>query len=367
MKIIVSAFSNLYTDQRIEKVCRTLQENGYTLELIGNNWKNDALVERPYPVKKIALSSKQLRKAYVEFNYKLYKELLSKADAQTILHANDLDALLPNYLVSKKLGIPLIYDSHEIFTEMPAIKGRWTQKVWQGLERYLMPRVKYMMTESESYAKWFDKQYHIKPLVIRNIPRKIPKDDISIPNNQPKVVLYQGAINQSRGLDKAIKAMHYLENVVFKIAGDGPKRQEYENLATTEGLNDKVLFLGNQAPDNLRALTKTADVGLSVEENGGVSYLYSLPNKVGDYIQSRVPLVMINFPEMKRVYEQHKVGELITSHEPKIIAEAVKKVLHNGRAYYQNALEQAASDLCWENDETKILNLYQKVIKENFY
>ena len=119
MKVLVSVFNNLSTDQRVEKVCRTLSENGFTIELIGNNWGGLPDLKRDYPVSRIILKSKILRYAYVEFQWKLYKELLKKADQDTILLSNDLDTLLPNYLVSKKLNLPLVYDSHEIFTEMP--------------------------------------------------------------------------------------------------------------------------------------------------------------------------------------------------------------------------------------------------------
>ncbi len=68
MKVIVSAFSNLYTDQRIEKVCQTLYDNGYQIELIGNDWGGNGAMERPYPFSRIHIKSKNLRGAYLEFN-----------------------------------------------------------------------------------------------------------------------------------------------------------------------------------------------------------------------------------------------------------------------------------------------------------
>ncbi len=365
MKVLVSAFSNLYTDQRIEKVCATLHSNGYEIELIGTDWGGSERMERPYPFSRIKQRSKSLKTAYPEFNWKLYFELKRAADKNTILLANDLDALLPNVLVSKQLKIPLVFDSHEIFTEMPAIQGRFTQKIWRFLERKLLPDVKYMMTESFSYAEWFNDQYSVQPIVIRNIPRKIT-EDIVIPINNPKILLYQGVINQSRGISQAILAMHFLDNVIFKIAGDGPKRQEYERLVKKEKLEHKVQFVGKLVPTELRKLTKTADVGLSIEENDGVSYLYSLPNKVSDYIQARVPLVLINFPEMMRIYKQFKVGEIVENHDSKNLAEKINIVLKNGRQFYQIELEKAAEELCWENEEVKLLDLFKKVTDENF-
>ncbi|MDQ0476817.1 MULTISPECIES: glycosyltransferase [Chryseobacterium] len=365
MKVIVSAFSSLYTDQRIEKVCETLHKNGYEVLLIGNDWGGAGAMHRPYKFLRIKHFSSSLKTAYAEFNWKLYKELKKNADKNTILLANDLDALLPNTLISKKLNIPLLFDSHEIFTEMPAIQGKISQKIWRFLEQKLVPNIKYMMTESYSYAEWFADQYGVNPVVVRNIPRRI-SEPIDIPKNNPKILLYQGIINQSRGISQAILATRHLDNVIFKIAGDGPKRTEYEALVKKEGLENKVVFLGKLIPTELRKLTKTADVALSIEENGGVSYLYSLPNKVSDCIQARVPLVLINFPEMMRVYNQFKVGEIVENHDPLNLAEKIKTVIAKGREFYQPELERASQELCWEKEEPKILALFKQVVEENF-
>lgn len=362
-KIITSAFSNLYTDQRIEKVCKTLFDNGYSIELIGNDWEGNEKMERPYPFSRIGLKSKTLKTAYFEFNWKLYQELKKKADKDTILHANDIDALLPNYLIARKLNIPLVFDSHEIFTEMPSVQNRFSQKFWRVLERKLVPHMELMVTESESYAEWFHDQYNVNPVVVRNIPRKILSAP-EIPENHPKIILYQGAINQSRGIEKMIVAMHHIKDAVLKIAGDGPKKKEYEELVIQEKLQDKVFFLGKLKPENLREITKTADAGFSLEENNGVSYYYSLPNKVCDYIQSRVPLVMINFPEMQRIKDQFDVGEIIPDHRPETIEKAINLVLQRGRQYYQSELNKAADVFCWENEETKILQLFEKASRK---
>ncbi|MBK1894724.1 glycosyltransferase [Chryseobacterium paridis] len=358
-KIITSAFSNLYTDQRIEKVCRTLHENGYEVELIGNDWAGAEEMKRPYPFSRIPLISKSLKTAYFEFNWKLYQELKKKADQHTILHANDIDALLPNYLIAKKLNIPLVFDSHEIFSEMPAIQGKMSQKMWRNLEQRMLPKLKFMITASGSYAQWFKKKYHVDAVVVQNAPRKIDFT-IDIPDNEPKIMLYQGAINPFRGIDKAILAMHHLDHVIFKIAGDGPMKKEYEDLVIKENLQDKVQFLGKLLPEKLRKVTITADIGMSIEENGGESYLYSLPNKVLDCIQAKVPLIMAGLPEMQNIKNQFDVGEIIKDHQPESIAAAINKVLEKGRRGYQNELEKASNVLCWENEEVKLLQVFQK-------
>lgn len=357
-KVITSAFSNLYTDQRIEKVCRTLHEDGYAVELIGNDWKGAEEMKRPYPFSRIHLASKSLKTAYFEFNWKLYRELKNKADENTILHANDVDALYPNYLIAKKLNIPLVFDSHEIFSEMPAIQGKMSQKFWRYVEKTIIPDLSWMITASESYGKWFQKKFGINPVVIQNAPRKVDFT-IEITENSPKILLYQGALNPFRGIDKVILAMHYLDGVLLKIAGDGPQKKEYEDLVMKENLQHRVQFLGKLKPEDLRGITVAADCGMSIEENGGDSYLYSLPNKVLDCIQARIPLILSKLPELQNIKNQFNVAELIEDHQPQNIAIAVKKVLMKGRRNYQPELEKASQLLCWENEEIKLLQVFR--------
>src|SRR5690625_5797370 len=72
----------------------------------------------------------------------------------------------------------------------------------------------------------------------------------------------------SRGIDKMTQAMKYVEDAQLWIIGNGPKKQDYENLTKELELENKVKFLGNQKPTQLRLITPLADLGLSLEEDG---------------------------------------------------------------------------------------------------
>ena len=72
-------------------------------------------------------------------------------------------------------------------------------------------------------------------------------------------------------------------------------------------------------------------------------------------------MVVSKFPEMQKIVEKYQVGEFISSHEPKHLAEKVKTVLEKGRTSYLPQLEIAAQELCWENEAPKILKLFKNV------
>ena len=101
------------------------------------------------------------------------------------------------------------------------------------------------------------------------------------------------------------------------------------------------------------------------KRNSGKSYLtkhllkmFMVENKLFDYIQAKTPVVATYLPEIKTIISTYKIGEIIRSHSPEDIANAIKLVCDNGKTYYQKNLEKASKELIWENQESKLLSLF---------
>ena len=121
-RIIVSVTNDLATDQRVHKVCTFLMEQGAQVTLVGRKLPNSLPVKREYRTHRMRLLFKKGALFYVFFNIRLYLYLLfHRCD---VLVANDLDTLLANAEAKRWKRIPLVYDSHEYFTEVPELTGR---------------------------------------------------------------------------------------------------------------------------------------------------------------------------------------------------------------------------------------------------
>ena len=362
-KIIVSVTSDLVSDNRVHKVCNTLQNMGFTVLLVGRKLPESLPVEnRAYAVKRFSLIFHKGPQFYAAYNFRLFFFLIfSKFD---LLLANDLDALPANFLASKIKNKALVYDSHEYYTEVPELIDRpKVKKVWEWLESKMLPNLKTAYTVCNSIAEIYTGKYGTPFKVVRNIPLSSKKHLKKNIENDEKIILYQGAVNIGRGLNQAISAMKYVENAKLVIAGDGDIKTELESLVVKKNLLNKVEFIGRLTIEELSELTPQADLGLSIEEDLGLNYRFALPNKLFDYIQARVPVLITNLPEMAAIVDKYKIGEITNSLEPEHLAIKINDALNNRekRKIWAENLPLAATELTWENEEKviqKIFTLY---------
>lgn len=374
--IYSSVTTDLVTDNRVHKVCTSLGKMGYRVVLTGRRYADSpALAPREYATRRMHLWFRKGPLFYAEYNVRLFFRLLfSKAD---ILLANDLDTLAANVLAGKLRRLPVVYDSHELFTGVPELVDRpRIRRIWQWIERQCLPHVALAFTVSPSIAEHYQKQYGIPFTVVRNLPAKIDQpvspatpekaasmdQDTTRESETKSVILYQGALNKGRGLESAIRAMEFLPEARLVIAGAGDIEVELKQMAS-QITTGNVTFAGRLGPEQLNQLTRTASLGISVEEDMGLNYRYALPNKLFDYIQARIPVVVSDLPEMRRIVEQYGIGLVATSHNPQTLASHFRTALFvtSLRNEWLRGLEKAANELTWEKEEQVLFDGFRSI------
>ena len=274
----------------------------------------------------------------------------------------DLDTLPAAWVAARLKGIKVVYDAHEYFTESPELVGRrMVQNCWLMIEKFLVPKMDVAYTVTDSIAELFQKKYNKHFDVIRNIPYY---SEPVVRTTTEKYILYQGAVNVGRGVKEMLLVMLQLEGIQFYVAGDGDCLEEIKDLVREYKLDAKVKLLGKLPPDQLKTVTDNAYLAVNLLENRGLNYYYSLGNKFFDYIQSQVPQVSIAFPEYIRINDQYHIAEMVDEMIIGKIAAAFRNVLDDKNRYAE--LKQncavAAKELCWENEEQKLIVLYQNLL-----
>ena len=374
-RIIVSVTNDLVTDQRVNKVCLSLQKHYKQSEiiLVGRKLKNSLDIDnRPYNTFRMSLFFEKGFAFYAEYNVRLFLLLLFKRS--DLLVSNDLDTLLPNYIISLLKRKKLIYDSHEYFCGVPELTKRpFIQGVWKKIETFIIPKLPFMISVSDSIAELYQKEYKIECFTIRNLPHTyIIENKIEIKNKvhkelginiSDKIIIYQGAVNIDRGIEEAILAMKWIENAKLLIVGFGDIYDSLEILIDENKLRNKVILMNRVSFEKLKPYTIASDIGISLEKDSNLNYRYSLPNKLFDYIAAEIPVLASPLPEMIKIFEQYQIGELIDSHNPEQIANKINSMLKNNdcQIIWKEQLKLAKEEFCWQKEEEKLLEIYKKL------
>ena len=362
-RVIISVTNDLSYDRRVHKTSSSLYDAKYNVILVGRKLKTSIPIKRKYKTKRMSLFFNKGALFYAEYNFRLFIFLLfSKVD---ILHSNDLDTLLANYLVSKIKKKPLIYDSHEYFTGVPEIQNKpFVKKVWTKIENWIFPKLKIVFTVNNSIAKLYKQKYGNEIQIIRNIPsnRSIPliknKKELKLPEDK-KIIILQGAgINIDRGAEELLEAIALDSNLFLCIVGGGDVIEILKTRAKKTDLKDRLLFTGKLPYNEMMQYTVNADVGISLDKDTNINYRFSLPNKIFDYIKAEIPVVVSNLPEISNIINKYEVGEIAKNHQAIEILNAINKVLSND---YKNHIKIAKNELVWEKEVECLLNSYRNI------
>ncbi|MGC6428027.1 MAG: glycosyltransferase [Flavobacteriales bacterium] len=354
-KIIVSVTNDLSTDQRVHKVCTTLLDMGFDVHLVGFLKNNSKKLNRNYSTYRFKMLFSKGPLFYLEYSLKLFTYLIF--NKSNYLLSNDLDTLLPNFLIAKIKSKKIIFDAHEIFSESPELLNRPNvKKVWHLLETFLLPKVDYSYTVCNLLAKFYHEKYAVEMSVVRNVPFLT---NYSTTTSNQKILIFQGNYNKGRGLELAVEGLEFLPDFKLIIVGGG--FDHLKKIAKSKNVLDQIQFVGEVPFEKLKMYTSKASIGLLLEQPIGLSFSYSLPNKLFDYIHSDLKFIASPLLEVKNIVEKYSIGMLLEDRCPQKFAKQIKEL-------YQQKINptlytKAKEELNWQNEEKVLKTIFEKVRK----
>ncbi len=367
-KAVVTVTNDLVTDQRVMRTIGVLRDLGFEPTFVGRQLPQSLPFEKPYPSHRFRLWFNKGFLFYANYNLRLFFFLLFRR--YDLYLSNDLDSLLPNFLISKLKRKPLVYDSHEYFTGVPEIQHRPVVKaVWTRLEKWIFPKLKDVITVNDSIAELYRQEYGKDVKVVRNIsdsslPEKVKtREDLGLPKDA-FILINQGAgINVDRGMEEALETLKLLPpRVVLLIVGNGDALPGLKKMAEELMLSGRVIFKPKQPYLEMLQYTLNSDCGLSLDKPLSPNYRFSLPNKVFDYIKCGLPLVVSDVVEVQKVVRKYQLGEVISDHQPQNIASAIRVVMEKGKTFYSTNLLKAAAENNWEREQEVWKQVFSKYL-----
>lgn len=320
------------------------------------------------PIGPISLKHQVLRivaRAWTHLNL-LFSMVRYRAD---VVHAHDVNTLPTAWLAAKLSGAKIIYDAHEISTSREGYNS--FRKLVGLVEKRLMPRVNGSITTTDARAKYFARAYGVeRPTVLQNRPRLTMspaseriRQELGLSQPWP-IILYQGGLQQGRGLEKLVRTAAHVPQAYFVFIGGGRLTHNLIELTRQLGLQDRVHFIPTVALAELPAYTASADIGVQPIENTCLNHFTTDSNKLFEYLIAGLPVVATDFPEIRRIVRGNDVGCLVPANNPEALAEALNRLVAEPmlREHYAGNARITAQRLNWEEQENQLTGLYQRVL-----
>lgn len=302
---------------------------------------------------------------YIEFSFRILRRYWKRDIG--IINIHHIELLPLGVLLKICFRALLIYDTHELETEVEGLHGRRKQLL-KWLERTCIRHCDQVFVVSEKIADWYAETYGgLRPIVVFNSPPYTPpphsnklREALGIPP-ETTIFLYQGGFFEGRGIEIILGAFQNLRDkkAVVVFLGYGPMAEKIKAAAVQHG---NIYFHPAVAPEDLLNYTASADVGLSLIEGSCLSYLYSMPNKLFEYAMAGLPVVVSNMPEMAAYVTKHRLGVVATAHSRDALLEAMQRLENSNLDSLKHNALTASQAYSWKIQEQKMLKAYRRLL-----
>ena len=284
-----------------------------------------------------------------------------------VVHAHDVNTLIPAWLAARRCGAKLIYDAHEISADREGYKGRvWLIKI---VERLVGRNADGLITTTQARADWFARSYGYQNVVVlqnRPVERIVNNVDLirkrlDLSEDQV-VVLYQGGLQWGRGLRNLVQAVAGISKAELVLIGDGIQRKSLETFA--EELPARVHFVGQVSLEELPEWTASADIGVQCLRNTCLNHFTTDSNKLFEYVMGGLPVVASDFPEIRSLVTEWDLGFLVDPDNISSLRQAIETLVRDKdmRSKYSRNARAARKSLNWASQSNELSKLYKRVL-----
>ncbi len=336
-------------DSRVEKEARSLTGAGYAVTVVAEAGAGLAAREERdgYAVVRVARVGARLPLVRFLATSRAFEHALAQTRPHA-LHAHDSNALSAVGRVAARLGVPFVYDAHDLWTgREPHGRSRlyrWASNAYfHWVESRWIPRASVRITVSAPLARHLERAYGVPSFtLVQNYPELEAKpagsarDIRDLPGAQEvppdgALVLYLGGLMAGRGIERLVDAMGLLAmqypGVHLVLLGGGVLAEPLRLQASAAGLADRIHVLPPVPPSEVTGVAASADIGVAPIIASSLNNRYSLPNKLFQYMAAGIPVVAGAFPQLREVVEGSGAGLCVNMEEPSAVARAVATLL----------------------------------------
>lgn len=292
---------------------------------------------------------------------KILRDFSTKSPSNLIVHAHLTWPFIYTILASLGLkNIKFVYTEHSTTNKRRKIPLLWI------FERMFYSRYNNIICISQgvhdSLAEWLGPKLSQRLITIPNGSRiyslaKRPTLEGRLPN-----LVSVGSLSSRKNFSTAIYAIAKLKNEInsYTIIGEGPERNQLEQIINNEGLTDKVKLIGWS--DNIEEQLQCADIQLipSLWEGFGLVAVEGM--------STGLPVIASNVSGLREVLgENNEAITLVNEVESKdawasAIREKIKKIKYVGAESLAISSRTQAENFTLDKMANKYLQVYNQLL-----
>ncbi|WP_316862996.1 glycosyltransferase [uncultured Cohaesibacter sp.] len=274
-----------------------------------------------------------------------------------IIQCHDWQTLRLGSKIKDELGSYLIFDSHELETHrnppMSPSRKRWME----AYEKTHLPKCDLVSTVGGMIGEYLEEHYGVPlPAVVYNAPIEEENvrpsvferwgksaQDCTVRDHIPMdtrtedlfLMVVVGNVTVNRGVETVLTAMRDIpQNAHLAIVGriNDQFRSIVGQLIEQGGLEGRVHLVDPVNPVEVVPFISTADLGVIPLIPATLSYDLALPNKLFECAFADLPIVASNTREIKKMIDQHQLGETCIPNDSDALAKAINKMMMQIRA-----------------------------------
>ena len=289
------------------------------------------------------------------------KKDIQRKDYQVVL-VEDVDILPFAFEVTEKKE-KIIFDAREYFPQ--EIGGNILWRIFiQKYRKYLceayLKKCKNVLTVSNGLKNLYKKNYSIDALLFRSVPQYSDITVKALCVDKVRMV-HHGIANPDRCLETMIDVFDGLNDryeLNFYLKGN----ESYISCLKERAKNSpNIKFHKPVAYNNILPMLEQYDIGFYLLEPSGPNTQYALPNKLFEFIQARLAVVIGPSMDMADIVNEFNCGFVADNFNPKAMTRLLNNLTNEEIATAKKRSNVAAKVLCYEEESKKIINLINNI------
>ena len=295
-----------------------------------------------------------------------------------VVHCHEPDSLIAALRVKRRLGVKVVFDSHEMWSAILA--GRCPKFLWKPVMGAYRLFERYWISQCDAAigASWAISEYLASILGSERVATILNVPNVEIFGECEKkdwgeetIFCHDGSLTFARGLKTMAEATRLLairHRVVLKIVGDvfGEEKEWLEAFVAKHRLEKTIVRTGWLPYEDVGKAIAPCHIGL-IGLLPFPNHLIAAPNKCFNYLLYGLPVVGPDFPQSHfEILKREGCALLADPTSPESYAKALLEMISRRDKTAKmaaTARELSKTKYRWQHMEPALFDVYQRVLK----